>query len=170
MNSRVTRFPLVSLVLGPLLWACVAAGPGAAPSSPSRSSGASMTAGLAAVSRSHPSAEADAALTRCQIDLTASRLKVTAMGLLSNPKDAVRFVGLTGREPQLTDTGPMWLITTSGELIQPSGDGWTDPVCAVTTDDALWYATGQIKDGASGKIINPLPAAPADMVLPSLAP
>src|SRR5215216_4047265 len=63
--------------------------------------------GAEAVSASRPSAEALDVFTKCHIgdhDLVALG-RVTGMGKLASTKDITRYVPLTGREPQLAETG-----------------------------------------------------------------
>jgi hypothetical protein len=120
---------------------------------------------VVAVSRSHPNADAVAALQACGLGPGAPI--VVAMGSVA-VADITSYVPLTGTEPALRDPGSAWIIETTGDAVQPNGDVWTDETCIVTRSDAGWYATGPIRT-ASGVVVTQLPAA-ALTALPSMAP
>ena len=84
----------------------------------------------------------------------------------------MHYVPLTGREPQLAEAGPAWIVTVHHDFPQPgSTELWTDPTCVVTEQDFGWYATGPVTDTATGKVIHPkVPTQPPDRVVPPLAP
>src|SRR3954454_9608191 len=88
-----------------------------------------------AVSASKPSAEALDVFTKCHIgdhDLVALA-RVTGMVKLASKNDVTHYVALSGREPQLAEAGPAWVVTMHIELPQPgSTEIWTDPTCVVT--------------------------------------
>ena len=92
------------------------------------------------------------------------------MGEIPLAKDLLRYVPLTGREPQLKEVSPAWVIQFKGDL--PEGaEIWTDPICVVTAGDSGFYATGPVRDVASGAVHLPEPPpAPPDRTLPPLVP
>lgn len=124
------------------------------------------------VSASKPGAEAAAVLARCNVGEQISIGKVTGMGKIPSASDLVRYVPLTGREPQLKETGPAWIVTVAAELPQPgSTELWINPTCVVTDSDAGYFATGPVEDLATGKTMTPEePATPPDLRVPPLAP
>lgn len=151
---------------------CTVGATGSGPPRPSIGSvsGLPVPADVAQVSGTAPGAEAQAVMNKCQIGPTVPLSEVTGMGKIAFVKDAVHYVGLTGREPQLQEGGSAWIVQIKGELRQPTGEIWTDPTCVVTLNDFGWYATGKITE-PDGTTIDPLPAARApDLGLPTLAP
>lgn len=124
------------------------------------------------VSASKPSAEAKEVWAKCQIGEQIPLENVTSMGRIESAKDLAHYVSLTGREPQLKEAGPAWVVTVKAEVPQPgSTELWTDPTCVVTGGDSGYFATGPVTDLATGKVLTPeAPARPADRGLPPLAP
>jgi hypothetical protein len=133
---------------------------------------------LTAVSVSHPSAEAAAVFAICRIGEFIPIGEVAGMAKLPVARDLTHYVPLTGREPQLKDAGPAWVIQIHGDITQynggspsPGGAIWTDPICVVTSSGFGYFATGPITDAATGTTTEPeRPATPPDRSLPSLAP
>lgn len=131
-----------------------------------------IDASIAAISASKPGAEAAAVLAQCNVGEQITIDKVTGMGKIASASDLARYVPLTGREPQLKERGPAWIVTVAAELPQPgSTELWVNPTCVVTDGDAGYFATGPVKDLATGKTMTPeKPATPPDLRLPPLAP
>jgi hypothetical protein len=154
----------------------VSATPGVSPTEPRGTTNQTVEPGLevAAVSVSNPGAEAADVFSKCHIGDTDMILfkRVTGMGRLPAASDLPHFVPLTGREPQLKETGPVWVVTVHADIPQPgSSEVWTDPTCVVTDREFGWFATGPITDTATGKVTQPeQPAQLPDRVLPTLAP
>jgi hypothetical protein len=97
--------------------------------------------------------------------------EVAGMGKVPAAKDLTTFVPLTGREPQLKEPGPAWVVQIHGDVLQRGGEIWTDPTCVVTMNDSGYYATGPVKSTATGRVV--MPEAPANAPtrgLPPLAP
>lgn len=125
-------------------------------------------------SRSNPTSDALAALTACHIgDLDLVPFdKVTGMGRIERASDLVHYLPLSGLEPQLSESGPVWIVTVDADLPQPgSGETWVDPTCVVTSSGAGWLATGPVRNDATGVVSQP-PAPPVipDRSIPTLAP
>ena len=114
--------------------------------------------GLAAVSKSSPTADAKAALDACV------RPGDTAVGMarLASARDAHKYMLSNGREPELQADVPVWMVQLSG--------AWTfrgrtafNPVCIVMNGEATFYAPyGTAADGPNW-------SPPSDFVAPSLA-
>ena len=167
-----------------LLSACTSAGaPGTGTADPSATNLPSPTVtretlqpgiDIGQVSASDPSAAAKAVFAKCHIgEMDMVPLdNVTGMGLIEAAKDLEHYVPLTGREPQLNESGPAWIVTVRYDLPQPgSTELWTDPTCVVTDQEAGWFATGPVTDTATGKVTQPeAPIHPPDRVVPPLAP
>jgi hypothetical protein len=125
------------------------------------------------VSVSHPSKEAADALAKCHVgkDDMIPIERVVGMGLVPSAADLQHFVPLTGREPQLKDEGPAWVILVRGDVQQMGGEVWADPTCVVTRTDFGYFATGPVTNQATGKVTEPEPPPFApDMTIPKLAP
>ena len=134
-------------------------------------SGLPVPIDVRAVSLANPGAEATSVMAKCQIGSVIPTSEVVGMGKIDSVKDVVRFINLTGREPQLNDEGPAWIVQIKGDLHQPTGQIWTDPTCVVTTGDFGWYGTGAVTDVTTGKVTQPLPVSVApDLGLPQLVP
>ncbi len=132
----------------------------------------SLATDVVPVSRSHPAPGAADALAKCHVGDTIPIDQVTGMGELGSPSDVTRYVPLTGREPQLRDAGPAWVIAVRADLPQPaSNELWSNPTCIVTRSDFGWYATGPVRNTATGALVVPeTPAVAPDRTLPPLAP
>ena len=128
--------------------------------------------GIIAVSASKPSAAAQAVLGKCNIGDQIELKNVTGMGMIASPKDLPRYVPLTGREPQLVEAGPAWIVTVHANIPQPgSSELWTDPTCVVTGEESGWFATGVVTDTATGKVMSPeAPVQRPDLSVPPLLP
>jgi hypothetical protein len=133
---------------------------------------------LAAVSASHPGAEAAAVFATCRIGEFIPFNDVAGMAKLPAASDLTHYVPLTGREPLLKDPGPVWVIQINGEVPQqgggspaPGGEIWTNPICFVTNSDFGYLGTGPITNTTTGKTSEPeAPAVAPDRTLPPLAP
>lgn len=126
---------------------------------------------LVAVSASHPSAAAADAMDKCHIGDMIAIEKVAGMAELPSAADLLRYAPLTGREPQLKEAGPVWVIQIKGDVRQMGNEIWTDPICVVTGSDHGYFATGPVTNTQTGKTDEPLaPALAPDRTLPSLAP
>jgi hypothetical protein len=128
------------------------------------------TGDLAPVSISNPSSGAKDAFAKCQIGDQLSIEQVGGMGQVPSAKDLPHYVPLTGREPQLKENSPAWVIQFRGDMPQ-AAEVWTDPICVVTAGDFGFYATGPVKDLNTGKVRQPEPPpTPPDKTLPALVP
>jgi hypothetical protein len=129
-------------------------------------------ADIIAVSASKPGAAAQAVLGKCNIGDQIELKNVTGMGMIASPKDLPRYVPLTGREPQLVEAGPAWIVTVHAKIPQPgSSELWTDPTCVVTGEESGWFATGVVTDTATGKVTRPeAPVQQPDLSVPPLLP
>lgn len=130
--------------------------------------------GITPVSASSPSAAAKAAFAKCHVgdDDLIPLTSVTGAGRIASAKDLAHYMPLTGREPQLGEPGPAWIVTVHAELPQPgSNEAWTDPTCVVTDGESGWFATGPITDVQTGKVTAPeAPAKQPDRRVPPLDP
>jgi hypothetical protein len=126
---------------------------------------------LAAVSASLPTAAAADAMAKCHIRDMIEIGKVAGMAQLPNAAELLRYVPLTGREPQLKEAGPVWVIQIKGDVQEMGGEVWTNPICVVTESDFGYFATGPVTNTSTGKTTQPeAPAAAPDRTLPPLAP
>jgi hypothetical protein len=126
---------------------------------------------VAPVSASKPSAGAADAFAKCHIGDLILIGRVTGMGQIASAKNLAHYVPLTGREPQLAEDGPAWIIQIRGDVPQPGGEVWTDPTCVVTQSEFGYFATGPVRNTATGKVVTPEPpTTPPDTKLPPLAP
>jgi hypothetical protein len=131
-----------------------------------------VDASIEPVSLSDPSSEAADALRICQVGDTIGSEMVSGMGRIDHARDAVRYVSLTGLEPEIQTDAPAWIVTFKGEVPMPkSGEIWADPTCIVVKGDGGFYATGPVKILASAVTVTPLPAKQKpDLALPPLLP
>ena len=126
---------------------------------------------LVAVSASHPSAAAVDALAKCHIGDMIVIKKVAGMAQLPVAADLLHYAPLTGREPQLKEAGPVWVIQIKGDVQQMGNEIWTNPTCVVTGSDHGYFATGPVTNTATGETVQPeAPAVAPDRTLPPLAP
>lgn len=127
---------------------------------------------IVAVSASKPGAAAQAVLDKCGIGDQIELKRVTGMGMIASPEDLPHYVALTGREPQLAESGPAWVVTVHADLPQPGGNEvWTDPTCVVTGDEFGRWATGPVTDSATGKVRpSTIEVQQPDRSIPPLAP
>lgn len=129
---------------------------------------------IQSVSASKPLAEERRVFDSCHIgdDDLVPFDRVTGMGSVAAAKDVVRYVPLTGREPQLKESGTVWMVTIDLDLPQPgSSEVWADPTCIVTDQESGWFATGPVTNTATGEVMQPeLPSKEPDLVLPPLVP
>jgi hypothetical protein len=131
-----------------------------------------IDASIAAVSATKEGAEAAAVLAKCNIGEQIPLDHVTGMGKIADASKLAVYVPLTGREPQLKETGPAWIVMVADEVRQPgSTEVWTNPTCVVTAGEAGYYATGPVTDLATGKILQPeAPSRAPELRVPPLAP
>ncbi|MBA2719026.1 MAG: hypothetical protein H0U52_07275 [Chloroflexi bacterium] len=127
-------------------------------------------AAIGAVSASHPDAEAADVFVKCRIGDFIPMKQVAGMGKLPAGGDLTHYVPLTGREPELKEPGPVWVIQIRGDVSM--GDQiWTDPICLVTNSEAGYMATGATTPYGTTKVTQPeAPPVPPDRDLPPLAP
>jgi hypothetical protein len=127
---------------------------------------------LTAVSASRPGDEAARVLGTCNIGEQIPLERVTGMGKIASAADLARYVPLTGRERQLKESGPAWVVTVNAEVPQPgSTELWFNPTCVVTDGDAGYYATGPVTDLSTGKTMLPeKPPNPPEFRVPPLVP
>jgi hypothetical protein len=123
------------------------------------------------VSLSNPSPEAAAALRICQVDTIGPDM-VSGMGRIPEARDAVRYVPLTGLEPEIQTDAPAWIVTFNGEVPMPkSGEIWIDPTCIVVGGGGGLYATGPVENSSSHVTVTPMPVKQQpDLALPPLQP
>jgi hypothetical protein len=127
------------------------------------------------VSASAPSPDARKVMELCLALKLSGEVDVehvAGMGLIPHARDAVRYVPLTGREPELETDEPAWLIQLRGEILLPRGFGTAfDPTCVVVGGDRYLYITGPIFHRGETTLTTPLPIeTPPDLLLPPLAP
>ena len=126
---------------------------------------------ISPVSISNPSPGAKDAFEKCHIGDMIPIEKVAGMGQVSSAKDLLHYVPLTGREPQLQEESPAWVIQITGELRQRGNEIWIDPTCIVTANDFGFYATGPVRNTETGQVLEPEPPSkPPDRSLPPLVP
>ena len=184
LKSKGVPTVFAPVVLAALLSACAATGapvtttkPGAeATVSPSLIVSATLAVGsdITGVSLSNLSPDAKTVFAAChlgdedQIPLD----RVTGVGVLASTKDVLHYIPLTGREPQLVEEGPIWIVTVDFDLPMPGGgEVMIDPTCVVTGKDAGWYGIHGGRNTITGKVTPPEePAQPPDRTLPPLAP
>jgi hypothetical protein len=108
---------------------------------------------------------------KCHIGEAIPIDEIAGMAKLPAVSDLTHYVGLTGREPQLKEPGPVWVIQIKGDVPQLNGEIWTDPICFVSNSDFGYFATGPITNPTTGKTTQPeAPAVAPDRKLPPLAP
>jgi hypothetical protein len=147
--------------------------PAATPVSTPRVTASADASPLDPVSASHPSKEAADAMAKCHIgkDDMIPIERVAGMGLVPSAADLQHYVPLTGREPQLKEPGPAWVVLVKGDVQQMGGEVWTDPTCVVTTNDFGYFATGPVLNQKTGKVTQPeAPPFAPDLTIPKLAP
>ena len=142
------------------------------PQDPSTGPALTIDESITPVSASKPGDEAASVLAKCNIGEQIPLSEVTGMGKVASASALVHYVPLTGREPQVKEVGPAWVITIHADLPQPgSTELWTDPTCVVTERDAGWYATGPVTNLSTGKTMYPeRPSSPPLLRVPPLAP
>lgn len=171
---------LVLVLPAPMLAACGAAAIGSAPPPSAATSSAGtgyqgrpVDSSIAPVSRSHPIADAAAALTACDIG-DGNRIgldAVAGMGMISTASELPRYVYLTGLEPELRDSGAAWAIQISGQIVQYRiQETWIDPVCIVIGGIPTWFGSGPTVIGTGAPVPPPKVSSPPTLALPGLAP
>jgi hypothetical protein len=84
------------------------------------------------VSISSASADEQRALDMC-ISFTFRVEDVAGMGKIPRARDAYKYVPLTGREPDLKNDRPAWIVAFQGELRLPRrAERAKDPICLIT--------------------------------------
>jgi len=133
--------------------------------------------GIAPVSISHPSPGAKDAFRKCQVgDIGGAGMYsfdlITGMGQVPSARDVYHYVPMTGREPELENDGPAWVVQFHGEFpMLKIAETWTDPVCIATADSFGFYAVGVTRQNASDITTTPEPPPiPPDRTLPPLVP
>jgi hypothetical protein len=124
------------------------------------------------VSLAHPSPESAEALRICQVNEGIGADQVSGMGRIDHARNAIRYVPLTGREPEIQTDAPAWIVTFTGEVPMPkSGEIWIDPTCIVVGGGGGIYATGPVENSSTHLTVTPLPAIQQpDLALPPLLP
>ena len=126
---------------------------------------------ISPVSISNPSPGAKDAFEKCHIGDMILIENVAGMGQLPSAKDLLHYVPLTGREPQLQEESPAWVIQVKGEVQQLGNEIWIGPTCIVTANDVAFYATGPVKNTQTGEVLElEPPSEPPDRTLPPLVP
>lgn len=126
---------------------------------------------ISPISISNPSPGAKDAFEKCHIGDMIPIEKVAGMGQVPSAKDLLHYVPLTGREPQLQEESPAWVIQITGELRQRGNEIWIDPTCIVTANDLGFYATGPVRSMETGQVLEPEPPSKRpDRSLPPLVP
>lgn len=183
--TKYERAPWLPLIAASILASCTV-GPGVQlstaptpdtsgsvrPPTPTQVSDRPIDRSIAPISASQPGEEAEDILAACNIGDQIPIAKVTGMGKIPSASELRRYVPLTGREPQLKEAGPAWVITIHADVPQPgSPELWTDPTCVVTADEAGYYATGPVTDLTTGELLQPeQPKDPPSFRVPPLAP
>lgn len=132
-----------------------------------------VAADVEPVSRSDPDPDAKEAFAKCQIGegLPVTMEMVSGMGRVASGPAVLRFIPLTGREPELSTSDPVWVVQVRGDVLQMGGEVWTNPTCIVTSERSGYYATGPVRNLKTGETLLPeQPAKPPDLSLPPLAP
>lgn len=98
--------------------------------------------------------------------------RVTGVGVLASAEDVLHYIPLTGREPQLAEEGPIWIVTVDFDMPLPGGgEVMVDPACVVTGKDAVWYGIHGGRNMMTGEVTPPeKPTQPPDRSVPPLAP
>ena len=123
------------------------------------------------VSISNPGPGAKDAFEKCHIGDIIPIQRVAGMGQVPAAKDLLHYVPLTGREPQVKEESPAWVIQIRGEVQQRGSEIWIDPTCIVTEGDFGFYATGPVKNASTGEVLEPEPPpTPPDRTLRPLVP
>lgn len=118
---------------------------------------------LTPVSRSNPGPEAQAAIDACNLDPT----RISGMAKLGDAAELPQYVRLTGKEPELREHKPVWVITYSGRFTIRTI--WAeDPTCVVLDGEPILFLTGDYGRGDS--VQHPLPVHDPPFSLPPLAP
>ena len=140
--------------------------------SPSSSALPPVDSTIRPVSGSSPSPAAADAMAKCNVGTQIPVAEVTGMGQLPDASRLPHYVPLTGREPQLKQGGPVWVVTVQAEIPQPgSGEVWIDPTCIVTPSDAGWFATGPVYNTRTKQTLLPeVPPIQPDLRVPPLEP
>lgn len=128
---------------------------------------------LQQISVSNLGSEAFGILAKCHVSAgdQVSFDRVVGMAKIPTAADIVHYVPLSGREPQLRDPGPAWVVQLRGDFLQRGGEIWTDPTCVVTTTDSGFFATGLVRNTQTGQTFTPEPPVMVpDRALPPLAP
>lgn len=126
---------------------------------------------LEAVSRSHPTQEALAALDLCHVTDGYGIDSVARMALVPHASVAGSYVPLTGREPYLQTQEPAWLILFGKGIDMPMEDAtWYGAFCAVVDQAAGFYGTGDIVTNGGARTTPPPVEHPPTAALPTLAP
>jgi hypothetical protein len=143
------------------------------------SQGPASPPAIAAVSASHPSADAAAALDACTIVIldpargTGFGIGVVdRMGLVAPGRDVPRYVPV-GNAPEVKTDAPLWVIVTNDRWLSfPLAPGSIRNATCIWRDqrgDPLWFATGdRMIEG--GRIETPFPDEQPTLTLPTLAP
>lgn len=137
----------------------------------SSAEGLPVDTSLAAVSRSNPGKEAQAALDLCHVTDLYGMDSVTRMAQIPSAIEAPTYVRLTGREPQIQTKDFAWLLEFEGGTPEPYVHStWFDMVCIVIDGSPMEYATGD-RVASDGTVTKPPDVASAPtLALPTLAP
>lgn len=187
--------PLVVLV-GLVAAACVGASPPPTAGPPSDASdaigtvrvnreeaaGSAPTAGsvpavdprVEPISLANPPAAAGPAFEICRIRDWVARYGpevISGAGRIDRARDAVHYVALTGREPEIQIDEPAWIVQFRGDIRVDWHLVFTDPVCIVVNGAGGFHGTGPVRVVDTGAVITPQPAASVpDLALPPLLP
>jgi hypothetical protein len=91
---------------------------------------------LTALSQSHLSPEAQAALNACVRPSSADR--IVGGALVPSAHDVGKYMPTNGNEPELQGDGPVWLFQLSG--VFTIRFNMVDPVCMVRGSQPVWFA------------------------------
>jgi hypothetical protein len=125
------------------------------------------------VSRSRPSAEAQAALNACGANGptgvgVSQAISIAGMGLIAHARDVPEYVNLWGTEPEIQTDRPAWVIQMVGRV--EMGGGWADdPVCVVVDGRTTVFAP-TTNGTATETIVPPTRPRSPSLALPPLAP
>ena len=124
------------------------------------------------VSVSNPPAAAARTFEVCLVNELVARNGIgviAGIGRIDHASDAIHYARLTRREPELQTDKPAWLVQFRGDIRLPGGGrAFVDPTCIVVEGgDGGFFATGGVRDPASGNASTPLPdAVSPDRALP----
>ena len=125
------------------------------------------------VSRSNPTAAAEAALIACGANRpkgigVTTDFAIASMGLIPHARDVPEYANLWGMEPEIQTDKPAWVIQMAGRV--GSHEFWADdPVCVVVDGVGTTYSPTSYGRGTK-TVAAPTPPRSPTRALPPLAP